>query len=186
MFVLAIELAAVAVLAVGIGRLTWVWVRYRGDRVITCPENACHAGVVVDAPHAARTALSHAPDLRLANCSRWPEKAGCGQECLSQIAAAPQDCLVRNILGTWYHNQKCARCGLAIPDIHAAGAQPAILRPDGVSLEWAQISADKLGTVLAASKPLCFACHLANTLVRERPDLVVARNPRTSSGGRTT
>jgi hypothetical protein len=25
------------------------------------------------------------PHLRLSECSRWPERQGCGQECLSQI-----------------------------------------------------------------------------------------------------
>jgi len=47
-----------------------------------------------------------------------------------------------------------------------------------VSLEWNQVSADKLFEVLAASQPLCFACHMANTLVREHPDLAVDRSAR--------
>ena len=39
----------------------------------------------------AASALLGPPELRLTACSRWPEKAGCGQPCLSQIAASPQE-----------------------------------------------------------------------------------------------
>src|SRR5260370_33536806 len=94
MLVVAI-LALAAVLVVV--RLGSAWIKYRGQRVIQCPENLRPAGVVVKAAHAAATAFGKAPEWRLSQCSPWPERAGCGQECLSQIQAAPEECLVRDI-----------------------------------------------------------------------------------------
>ena len=55
---------------------------YRGGRTVTCPET--HASVLVrfNALRAAFTGLSDKPKLRLADCSRWPMRADCGQECI--------------------------------------------------------------------------------------------------------
>jgi len=78
-------------------RLARAWWKYRGGED-HLSRNQQAAGVVVDARHAAATALGKSPELRLSSCSRWPERAGCGQECLSQIEASPVECLVRNIL----------------------------------------------------------------------------------------
>ncbi|HEY3204662.1 MAG TPA: hypothetical protein VGL03_13510 [Thermoanaerobaculia bacterium] len=72
--------------------LLWVaaraYLKFRGTRVITCPETGCPAAVKVDMGHAARTSVVGETELRLESCSRWPERAGCGQECLAQIEAA--------------------------------------------------------------------------------------------------
>ena len=167
---------AVAV-ALALMRLAWVWHRYRGQRVITCPENQKAAGVVVDAGHAAATGFGKAAELRLSTCSRWPERRNCGQECLTQIQSSPEDCLVRNILVNWYGGKVCASCGQTFDEIEWS-RKPALLTAGGGSVEWSQVSADKLHEVLAASSPLCFACHMASTLVREHPELVVDRSAR--------
>ena len=66
-------------------RLGRVWLRYRGDRLVTCPETRQPVGVALDVRHAAWSGLGHAPSLRLETCSRWPERRDCGQECLRQI-----------------------------------------------------------------------------------------------------
>ena len=157
-------------------RLITAWWKYLGDRVITCPENHRPAGVTVDSSHAAWTGLARGPHLRLSACSRWPEMAGCGQECLSQIEASPEGCLVRRILVDWYAGKACASCGQPIGEIPPAGGKPALLLAEGISVEWKQISAELLPETLAAAKPICFACHMAQTLVREHPELVVDRH----------
>ena len=72
--------------------------RETGDRVITCPETRSAAVVRLDARHAAWTDLEGEKNLRLEACSRWPERADCGQECLGQIECAPDGCLVRERL----------------------------------------------------------------------------------------
>jgi len=117
MLQLGLLAGVVVLLAIVLGRLASAWLKYRGRRVITCPENHRPAGVVVNAGHAAATALGKAPELRLSSCSRWPERAGCGQECLAQVAASPEDCLVRNILTRWYAGKVCASCGRPMGEI---------------------------------------------------------------------
>ena len=56
-----------------------------------------------------------------------------------------------------------------------AGRKPARLGADGVAVDWNEVPADKLHDTLAAASPVCFACHMANTLVREHPELAVDR-----------
>jgi hypothetical protein len=174
-------LAALAVAAaVFAGR---AWLKYRGDRVIVCPENRRPAGVALDVGHAVGYAMGHPADLslwsggalRLASCSRWPEKSGCGQQCLSQIQASPEDCLVRNILTRWYQGKSCAWCGRPFDEVQWDVRKPALLDANGASLEWTAVPADRLQETLAVARPVCFACHMANTLVREHPELAVER-----------
>jgi len=174
---LGILATLVVMAALVLGRLARAWLKYRGARIVTCPESQKPAGVVVNARHAAATCLAaKEPDLRLSSCSRWPERANCGQQCLAQIAAAPEDCRVRTILARWYAGQVCAGCGQPIGEIQWGASEPALLQTAKVSVAWSEVPADKLLGVLAASSPLCFACHMANTLVREHPELVVERS----------
>lgn len=63
---------------------TEVYGLYRGSRVVTCPENYQRVPVDLDAKRAARTALVGKPSLRIADCTRWPERANCSQECMSE------------------------------------------------------------------------------------------------------
>jgi hypothetical protein len=168
-------------LFVGIGlmRLAALFAKYRGKRVVTCPENQRPAGVTLDARHAALSGLGFRADLRLNECSRWPEMAGCGQQCLSQIAAAPEDCLVRNILAKWYEGRNCRSCGRPIGPIVAGSAHPAVFCPGKGSVDWSEIPAEQLHQVLSAGEPVCFACHMASKMMREHPELVTDRSART-------
>jgi hypothetical protein len=149
--------------------------KYRGDRVITCPENRRPAGVRLDARHAAATELLNSTQLRLSTCTRWPEKAGCAQGCVPQIQESPDGCLVRLILARWYHGKSCAVCGREFGEIDWAGAKPGLFTPEGISLESREISADRISEVLESALPLCFACHMANRLVHEHADLAIDR-----------
>jgi hypothetical protein len=58
--------------------------QYRGSREVTCPENGQQVAVSFDALHAAVTGLSEKPAFRLANCTRWPERYHCDQDCIPQ------------------------------------------------------------------------------------------------------
>jgi len=182
---LAVVLIAVAVVLVGLAawRLSGAWLKYHGRMVVTCPESQQPAGVSVDTRHAAASGLSGAQELRLSGCSRWPERAGCGQQCLSQIENAPEDCLVRSILIRWYAGKNCAWCGQPIGDIHAVERKPTVLTPDKASVEWNEIPAERLRETLATALPLCFSCHIANTMLRKHPELVIDRSRPALSGG---
>ncbi len=105
-------------------RLAGAWAKYRGTRVVVCPENREMVAVHVDAGHAAFSASQGHPDLRLESCTRWPEKAGCGQECLGQIESAPEACLLRTILGDCPSSSPTGRPGRARRRRWRRGAAP--------------------------------------------------------------
>lgn len=63
--------------------------QYAAPRAVTCPETHQQVGVTIDARHAAATGLCGAPDFRLSDCTRWPGRAGCGQECLPEALHNP-------------------------------------------------------------------------------------------------
>ncbi len=170
-------LGTLLVLAAGwvIGSVVRSWWKYRGERVVRCPENQRPAGVHVDAGHAGLTAIGRSAELRLASCSRWPERAGCGQQCLAQIEASPNDCLVRNILVNWYKGKACVSCGSPFGEIEWSGAKPGLRTADLSLVEWSQVPAERLEETLATARPICFACYMASRLVREHPDLAIDR-----------
>jgi len=62
--------------------------RYAGGRPVTCPENRQPAVVNIDVRHAAATVMDGHPDLRLSDCTRWPERSKCDQKCLSEAIEA--------------------------------------------------------------------------------------------------
>ena len=171
---IALAIAAV-VLAIASIRLIGVFLRYSGDRVVACPENQKPAGVSLERGRIVLAAVGASSHLRLASCSRWPERAGCGQECLAQIAAAPQDCLVRNIVAKWYEGKVCASCKLPFHEIQWQMSKPALLLADKTSVEWNRVPAERLQETLATAAPLCYSCYLASHLALEHPELAVER-----------
>ena len=153
--------------------------RYRGKMLITCPENKCPAAVEVAAGSVAVETIVHQPHLHLSMCSRWPEKEGCGQECLSQIEQSPQDCLVWNIVHNWYAGKACAYCGKPFSHMEWHDRRPALMNFERKTVQWSEIPADKLPEALEAHLPVCWNCHMAETFRRQHADLVVDRPPAT-------
>jgi hypothetical protein len=69
--------------------LPGLWAReihhfYSTPRAVICPETHRQVGVTIDARYAAKTGLRGTPELRLSNCTRWPERARCAQACLPE------------------------------------------------------------------------------------------------------
>jgi hypothetical protein len=62
-----------------------IYQRFSGSRLIACPENQEAAAVSIDARHAALTGIDGNPDLRLCDCTRWPERSNCDRACLSRV-----------------------------------------------------------------------------------------------------
>jgi len=56
--------------------------QYAGVRAVTCPETRRQVAVSLDSTHAAVTGLTGRPDVRIVDCTRWPEHSKCGQDCL--------------------------------------------------------------------------------------------------------
>lgn len=147
--------------------------RNAGDRVITCPETRTTEVVRVDAGHAAITDLRGEKDLRLESCTRWPEKSDCGQACLAQIESAPDGCLVRERLESWYRGAECALCGMAIGPIHWFAYRPGLLTPEHRALSWEEIPTKSLPTSLEEDRPICSDCLLAESFREKFPERVV-------------
>jgi len=161
-------------------RVATSWLRFRGTRVVVCPENRETVAVAVDAAHAAWTAPQGSAELRLSDCTRWPEKARCGQECLGQIEAAPEACRLQALLAEWYRARTCVYCGRAFPQIHWHDHKPALLAPTGTLVGWGDFRPEQVLDVLATHKPVCWGCHVLEQFRRDHPDLVTERPERTS------
>ncbi|MFQ5600981.1 MAG: hypothetical protein ACE5G2_10575 [Candidatus Krumholzibacteriia bacterium] len=155
------------------GRAYW---RFRGTRVITCPETEQVAAVHVDAKKAAFAALRGGHSLTLRSCTDWPERSGCGQGCLEQIEVAPEGCLVRTMLANWYEGKKCALCSKPIETLEWYRHKPALMDSERRTFELREIPAEKLPEVLQTHHPVCWNCHVIESLCRKYPDRVVYRS----------
>ena len=161
-------------------RILGAYLKYRETRVVVCPDNRKVVAVEVDAAHAALSAPQGRPELRLEDCTRWPEKAGCGQECLSQIESSPEGCRVRIILADWYRDRSCALCRRAIGEIRWHDHKPALMASDGSFVEWAAFRPEQIMEVLPSHQPICWDCFQAERFRREHPELVTERPARTT------
>ena len=178
-----VALAVVAVGAVYVlfPTIVGAYLRLRGKRVVQCPETRRPAGVEVDAGRAAIASAFGEPRLRLRDCTRWPERADCGQQCLAEIEAAPEECLVRTIVSRWYEDKRCVLCHKPIAPSNWALHKPALIDPNRTTHEWREIQVDELSEVFSTYQPICWNCHVAETFRREHGDLVVERPGRTAT-----
>jgi hypothetical protein len=154
--------------------------RFRGKRLVVCPENKETAAVEVDALRGAMRAVKRPVELRLNQCSRWPERQDCGQDCLSQVQADPENCLVWNIVAKWYEGQECAYCHKPFGHLEWHDHRPALMDAARKTVQWHEVAAECLPDVLATHLPVCWDCHIAETFRREHPELVTDRNRRAS------
>jgi hypothetical protein len=157
-------------------RLVGAYLKYRGTRIVVCPESREMVAVEVDTRHAALSAPAGRPELRLDSCTRWPERQGCGQECLGQIESAPEACLLRNILADWYQDKACAFCGRTFGEIHWHDRRPGLMAPTGKLVDWSGFRPEEVVDVLATHRPVCWDCQVAETFRREHPELVIDRS----------
>lgn len=166
-------------------RLVRVWRAYlafRGQRLVTCPETRKTVTVEVAAGDAAVETLidptdRDMPHLHLKSCTRWPERQNCGQDCLSQVEADPQGCLVWNIVNDWYQGKKCAYCGHVFSKIHWHDHPPALIDAQKRTVLWRDVRPEQLPELFRTHLPVCWNCHIAETFRREHADLVTDRAP---------
>lgn len=172
---LLIAIASVAALWFGFRWLVRSFSKYRGPRTVTCPETGKPAVVKVDALHASLTSTVRQTDIRLADCSRWPGKKECGQECLTDLDVAPDECLVSGVLMRWYRGKKCVYCSHPFTELQWIDHQPALLSPSGQLVVWQEVLLDDLRNVLETHQPVCWNCYIAQSFRLAHPDLVVYR-----------
>jgi hypothetical protein len=159
---------------------TRAYLRLRGARLVTCPSTHGTVAVEIDASKAAFTASFGRPKLELSDCSLWPERAGCGTPCLAQIEKAPVDCLVRSVLTRFYEGQSCALCGRRFGAINWHDHKPALLAPEGQTLEWSEIAPASIPEVLGTHRAVCWNCHISEGFRRKFPDRYIDAPPRES------
>ncbi|HKU26455.1 MAG TPA: hypothetical protein VJQ54_13355 [Candidatus Sulfotelmatobacter sp.] len=147
----------------------------RGQRLVTCPETHKPEAVSVAAAEAGLGAFFNEPTLRLRECSRWPERQNCGQDCLQQIDCDSEKCLVWNIVSKWYEGKKCVFCQKLIGALHEWEHAPALLGPDFKTKEWKDVRPEKLPETFSTHQPVCWNCHVAETFRRVHPELVTDR-----------
>jgi hypothetical protein len=148
---------------------------YRGKRLITCPETLTPEAVDVAARKAAAAVFAGDSTLRLDQCSRWPERRDCGQACLRQIEADPENCLVWKIVSDWYDGKSCVYCHKPFGPLHHLDHAPALLGPDRKTVEWKDFQPRQLPELFSTYKPVCWSCHVTQTFRHEYPELVVHR-----------
>lgn len=149
---------------------------FRGKRLVTCPETHKPAAVEVDATKAMAWRLGATSTLRLDQCSRWPERRNCGQECLRQVEADPENCLVWNIVANWYEGRHCVYCRKPFGLMKHLDHPPALQGPKGQTSEWSQLRPEQLPAVFSTHLPVCWNCHVVATFRRLYPELVVERH----------
>jgi len=179
---MSIGTAALVVLlsALVVGGFLFVraFLAWREKRLITCPENERPAAVRVAALNAVTGAVTGHQALHLSECSRWPEKQGCGQECLRQIEKGPGACLVRTLVADWYAGKTCASCGKLIREVAWAEQRPGLRSPDGRLAFWPDVPAEALPDVFLTHAPVCWDCTIVLKTAAEHPDVVTLRPPR--------
>lgn len=148
---------------------------YSGTRLIVCPETHKAEAVEVAAKEAALGAFLNEPTVRLKDCSRWPVRQDCGQECLQQIEVDPEDCLVWNVVSKWYEGKRCVFCRKPIGPLHHLDHAPALLASDGKSVEWKNCRPEQLQELFATHRPVCWNCHVTENFRRVHPELVTDR-----------
>jgi len=151
------------------------YLHLRGQRIVTCPETHQPAGVRLAAAKIAGESMLGVPNLELSNCTRWPEKQGCAQECLSQIRESNQSCLVANIVNRWYFGKNCIYCRRPFTALHWHDHPPALVDKNQKTVLWKDVSLEKLQETMATHLPVCWSCHIAETFRREHPELVTDR-----------
>jgi hypothetical protein len=86
-FLVLAAIAGLALVYVLFPIAAMTFARYRGTRLVRCPETGIAAEIEVDARHAALTALGGTPDVRVTDCTLWPGRAGCAGACARETPA---------------------------------------------------------------------------------------------------
>jgi hypothetical protein len=131
--------------------------RNRGRQSVTCPETGQATDVEVDNKFAFWTALRGQEHSRLQSCARWPEKGDCGQECLAELEASPEN--IDRLLTKWYEGKSCAICERALTPADWRRSRLAVLNQQHKLFELRHMALEQLQAKLEGMRPLCWNCH---------------------------
>jgi len=161
--IIGILIVVLGLVGWGCWRAARAYLKFRGKRIVTCPETEEPAAVELAKWRIAMAAAFEEPSLRLRDCSRWREREPCDQACLPQILASPEACLVHSILSKWYEGKDCSCCGEPIGQIDRWRHEACVISPDLRISEWKDIPVEKIPLVLGSHSPVCWRCLVAET-----------------------
>lgn len=174
-----ILVAAAAVLATAIP-FVLAYFRARGARLVTCPVTREPVRVELNPTEAGVNTILGGWRTHLRSCSHWPERQGCGQECLLQIEESPTGCSVHALLAAWFARKTCVLCDKPFGPIHTWSHRPGFRGPDGVTRAWEEVKVESLPRILATSAPVCWDCCVTETFLRDHPEMVTHRGEHAS------
>jgi hypothetical protein len=151
---------------------------FLGPLLVTCPDNLQTVTVTMAAGKAVAAAAVGRHDIHLKACTRWPEKAACGQECLADLEADPQNHRVWNLAARWFAGKNCIYCGKPIAPMSHLNPPPALLpMSDEVkqTVEWNAVPPESLPGIMHDALPVCWNCHEMETFRKAYPGLVTDR-----------
>lgn len=178
MFFRSIEVALIllvsGVAAWELTRIIRAWARLRGARIVTCTATGYPAAVRINRFRAAIGALSSRnPTVGIAHCSNWANGRSCDQGCITEALAS--ESTPQSIVARWYAGKTCVYCAHPIGALKPFGHHAALRSRQGTTREWSDVPPDCLLDALRTDSPVCWNCHVAETLRRVHPDLVTDR-----------
>jgi len=144
-------------------RAACAFFRFRGMRVVRCPENRQLNAVELSAWHAVLTAFGGGTLPHVRNCSRWPARGACDQACVKEIRSAPAATRVETILANWCRYNACFYCGAPLAHLHIGPHQPHLVDRDLRIFEWKEIPPQEIPLTLRRCEPVCENCVVAET-----------------------
>jgi hypothetical protein len=131
--------------------------RSRGRRQVVCPDDRQRAEVEVDPKFALQAAMQGKELSQVQTCSHWPSNGECGQECLAQVEATPEN--LDRLFAKWFKGKPCAICLRTITPSDWRHGRLGFLNDEFKLVEMRQVDVTELGSIAQPKRPLCWTCH---------------------------
>jgi hypothetical protein len=82
----------------------------------------------------------------------------------------------RSLMVEFFNGKACVLCGHEL-SVEPGQHRRALLSPEGMTLEWADLRVEEIPDVRDTHQPLCWDCHVIETLYRMHSGHVTEREP---------
>ena len=156
-------------------RQIFVFHKFTGRMLVICPETGKPAAVKLATWRSLWAAIRGRREMELGECSRWPERQDCPQDCVCQIEEDPKGHQVWTVAAKWFEGKTCVFCGSNIEPFKHLDRRPALLNLEKKTFEWVNLPPEKLPEAFNTCLPVCWKCHIAESFIREHPNLATFR-----------
>ena len=129
----------------------------KGRRRVTCPDDHTRAEVEVDRKFALQAAMHGKDEMRVKSCTHWPGHGECGQQCLIQVEATPEN--IDRLFTQWFDGKPCNLCGRLLTPSDWRHGRMGFLNDQFQLVELRQIDFEAIGSMPVPKRPLCWKCH---------------------------